>query len=112
MLAALLSGQGSAEIAATYKIPEGTVRAMRSRMKNGPETVATVTTDKKQQIGTLLVDYLHANLTTLRKQLDVFSDPVWLMKQSASDAAVLHGVMTDKAIRLLEALGGAGNREG
>jgi len=30
-----------------------------------------------------------------------------LAKQNAADAAVLHGVLTDKAVRLLEALSNA-----
>lgn len=41
---------------------------------------------------------------TLREQVKVFRDPNWLKQQSASEAAVLHGVIADKQIRLLEAL--------
>ncbi len=109
-MAALLAGQGTAQIAAEYHVPEGTVRGWRSAVKNGGAlTTASVVTGKREQIGDLLIEYLHANLTTLREQQRVFADPVWLMKQEAGELAVLHGVMTDKAIRLLEALGGPGN---
>jgi transposase-like protein len=108
-MAALLSGQGVSEVAATYQIPAGTVKAWLSRRKHAKD-VATVAPDKRSQIGDLLVDYLHANLAALRSQLVVFTDPAWLSKQDADAAAVLHGVMTDKAIRLLEALGAAGDR--
>jgi hypothetical protein len=40
----------------------------------------------------------------LQIQAEAFSDKQWLAKQDASDVAVLHGVMTDKAVRLLEAM--------
>lgn len=111
VMAALLQGQGTHSVAEAFKLPEGTVKAWRSRMKlpDGSAEVATVATEKREQIGDLLIDYLHANLKTLRLQQEVFGDPLWLKQQDAADVAVLHGVMTDKAIRLLEALGGAGN---
>ena len=107
-MAALLAGQGTAAVAAEYHIPEGTVAAWRSRLKGAP-SVAPLASGKRDEIGDLLIAYLHANLTTLREQTKVFSDPVWLMKQGADELAVLHGVMTDKAIRLLDALGHAGD---
>ena len=106
-IAALLSGQGISQVAEAYKVPEGTVKSWRARMKDGSSTVAKIATQKRDEIGGLLIEYLHANLSTLRSQQTVFSDPVWLEKQEAGELAVLHGVMTDKAIRLLEALGGS-----
>jgi len=111
VLAALLQGQGAHEIATAFKLPEGTVRTWHARVKlsDGSASVSRVETQKREQIGELLIDYLHANLSTLRKQQEVFGDPAWLAKQNAADVAVLHGVMTDKAIRLLEALGGVGD---
>jgi transposase-like protein len=110
VMAALLTGQGVTEVAAKYKVPEGTVKSWRARMKPGSETdVAKVATEKREEIATLLIQYLHANLTTLHAQAVVFSSKEWLEKQNAADAAVLHGVLTDKTIRLLEALGGVSN---
>jgi transposase-like protein len=106
-MAALLEGQAINKVAADFKLPEGTVKAWRHRMK-GAAVESQVATEKREEIGTLLVDYLHANLSTLRAQQVVFADKTWLMKQDANDLAILHGVMTDKAVRLLEALGGAG----
>jgi transposase-like protein len=107
VVAALLAGQGVTEVAATYKLPENTVKTWKRRLKDpeGGTKVSEVEPAKKEQIGDLLIDYLHANLQTLRKQNEVFSDPVWLAKQNAADVAVLHGVITDKTIRLLDALG-------
>lgn len=103
-MAALLAGQGVPEIARTYKIPEATLRSWKSRQANG-ESVARVATDKKDEIGALLVDYLGANLRALRAQAEVFSDPAWIREQGAAELATLHGVMTDKAVRLIEAFG-------
>ena len=109
IMAALLAGQGTAALAAEYKVPLGTIDAWRAHMKAAPP-LASLASEKRKQIGDLLIDYLHANLSTLRKQQEVFSDPSWLTKQDAGELAVLHGVMTDKAIRLLEALGGTDNK--
>ena len=103
VLAALLTGQSIASVAKEYKIPPGTVKSWKSRQANGGG-VATIATEKKQQIGDLLLEYLEANLKALRTQLIVFSNEAWLLKQTASEAAVLHGVLTDKMVRLLEAL--------
>ena len=103
VMAALLSGQAIAEVAREYKIPEGTIKAWRARAKDASQ-VAAVAAGKKEAIGDLLLEYLHTNLSTLKAQAIVFADSEWLRKQGADELAVLHGVMTDKAIRLLEAL--------
>lgn len=99
VMAALLAGQSIGSIAREYNLPKSTV----SRWKNSD--VPQNGTQKKQ-ISDLIVDYLRANLEALRAQAVMFSDRQWLAKQTASDVAVLHGVMTDKAIRLLEAFSG------
>jgi len=96
-MAALLAGQSIGQVARDYDIPKTTV----SRWKN--EGVPENGTQKKE-IGDLILEYLHENLVTLRAQSRFFRDEKWLARQSADSAAVLHGVMTDKAIRLLEAL--------
>ena len=99
VLAALLTGQSVSSIAREYSIPKGTVSAWKNR-----GVTKKATQKRVDRIGELLTGYLEANLTALQSQAVVFSDPAWLKKQLASDAAVLHGVMTDKAVRLLEAL--------
>lgn len=98
-MAALLAGQSIGSIAREYNLPKSTI----SRWKNSD--VPQNGTQKKQ-IADLITDYLRANLEALRAQAVMFSDHQWLAKQTASDVAVLHGVMTDKAIRLLEAFSG------
>jgi len=103
-LAALLAGQGVSEVAATYKLPSGTVKSWLNRLKVATP-VASVASEERAAIGDLLTGYLTETLAALRAQSKVFADPAWLKQQTAADAAVLHGVMTDKSVRLLEALG-------
>lgn len=110
VMAALLAGQGVAEIAAEYRLPEGTVKSWRSRLKRQDAPVADVAPEKREEVGDLLLRYLRATLLTLEQQTVAFRDPEWLRKQPAGEVAVLHGVLTDKAIRLLEAMGGDGDR--
>ena len=98
VMAALLIGQSAASVASEYHIPRTTV--MRWKSENWTP---------KKEIGDLILEYLVANLTTLKIQAELFSKETWLNRQSASEAAILHGVMTDKAIRILEALSKAGN---
>lgn len=105
VMAALLEGQSIGQVAREYKIPKGTISNWKNRYK-GPENGT-----QKKEIGDLLLEYLRANLEALKAQVDVFKDPQWLKHQTASDVAVLHGVMTDKAIRLLEAMSNAQNGE-
>ncbi len=100
VMAELAAGQGVGKVADEYRIPVGTVKAWKRRVKSEHP----VATQKKEAIGDLLVQYLETNLRTLKAQSEVFADPEWLKKQSASEAAMLHGVLTDKTVRLLEAM--------
>lgn len=97
VMAALLAGQSINSVAREYKIPKSTV----SRWKNGG--VPTSGTQKKE-IGDLIMAYLTTTLETLAVQARIFQNEDWLKKQNAADVAVLHGVQTDKSIRLLEAI--------
>ena len=103
VMAALLAGQAVSSVAREYSIPEGTVKGWVSKSARA-DMVASVPTAKKSQIGELIIAYLTANIEALRAQAELFADKEWLRKQPADSAAVLHGVMTDKAVRLIEAL--------
>lgn len=105
VMAALLAGQSVSQVANEYSIPRGTIANWSAKLHESE--LANVPNTKKEEIGDLLIRYLRANLATLEKQVNVFSDADWLKKQNAADAAVLHGVLTDKAVRLLEALSNA-----
>jgi len=101
VMAALLTGQSVSAVARQYEMPRGTVSAWATRMDR-PRPVADA--DTKKEIGELILLYLRELLGTLRIQARIFADAKWLEKQSASEVAVLHGVLADKGIRLLEAL--------
>jgi len=106
VMAALLAGQSVSQTAKSYDIPEGTIKVWMMRERETEETtvVTSDVTTKREQMGALILDYLAENLITLRKQLKTFCDEEWLKKQSASELAVLHGVIADKSFRLLDAL--------
>ena len=111
-MAALLAGQSISQVSKDYNMPRGTVASIKARLDDSQkEALHTVAYTKKEQVGGLIIDYLVANLSALRAQAELFSDPEWLRKQHADSAAVLHGVMTDKAVRLIEALGQYGNAQ-
>ena len=111
VMAALLEGQSVSSVAREYNIPKGTVSGWKRQAEQaslrGSATVAT----QKEELGDLLLGYLRANLTALQAQAQLFADPDWLEKQGASELAVLHGVATDKAVRLLEAMNRAGSTD-
>ena len=103
-MASLIAGQSISEVSKEYEIPVGTVKGWRAQAVR----LNQVEPEKKSAIGDLILLYLQENLTTLTEQAKVFRDEDWLKGQSAADAAVLHGVMTDKAVRLFEAMAKAG----
>ena len=108
VMAALLAGQSITAVAKEYKVPSGTVSRWRA---DASEIIKEERAKKSTPIDVLLYEYLQANLAVLKKQTDVFSDEEWLKKQDASSVAVLHGVLADKAIRLLEAAHAADESE-
>ena len=99
-MAALLAGQGVCDVAREYALPETTVSRWKAQVR--------ADAGRSDDIGELLLDYLAENLKTLRVQAVAFRDRDWLREQNASEAGILHGILTDKAVRLLEALDGSG----
>jgi len=75
VLAALMTGQGSADVAREYNIPEGTVRSWKQRYCNGVAQHATVKKEiaslPQPTLGKLIMDYLEANLSALKCQVIV-----------------------------------------
>jgi transposase-like protein len=108
-MAALLGGQSVSKVAEEYRIPRGTVARWSSELRR--DLSKCFEHEKKEAIGDLLIQYLEENLVTLREQSRHFRDAEWLREQGASEAAVLHGVLTDKTVRLLEALGSEGQKK-
>lgn len=102
VMSALLTGQSVTSAAKEYNLPKGTVSGWKRQAFKKAGMVDPQT--QKAEIGNLITGYLASNLRALAVQAEVFSDRDWLKKQDANQLAVLHGVMTDKAVRLLEAL--------
>jgi transposase-like protein len=103
VISALMAGQSVSSVSNEYKIPRGTVAGWSAKV-NG-EDYLPVSNTKREEIGDLILAYLRQNLKTLEIQAEFFTTRDWLERQGASELAVLHGVMTDKAVRLLEAMG-------
>lgn len=101
-MAALLAGQGVTEVSEQYNLPDATVSDLRKRVDT--EFGDLRSKNRGEQIENLLFDYLTANLEALRKQAEVVSEAAYIERQPAGEIAVLHGVMADKSIRLLEAI--------
>lgn len=97
-----------AAVAAKYGLKPATVRAWKS-MESAAQALAAlpepgVITLKKHRVTALMLEYLEASLNALTAQAYVASDPEYINKQPASELAILHGVIADKSVRLVEAL--------
>lgn len=101
VLAALLAGQSITGVAKEYRLSKATVIAWRDAAGAGATVVEP---QKRLELGDLIADYLREVLTTLSVQARAVRDEAWLKQQPASELAVLHGVLTDKAIRILSAI--------
>ncbi len=99
-MAALLAGQRIGEVAAAYSIPASTLRSWKAQI----DLSDSLGQDGQYEIGDLLLVYLRKILAALAVQAEHFGDKTWLITQDADSLAVLHGVATDKAIRIIEAL--------
>ena len=109
VMAALLTGQSAAAVAKEYKLPASTVR----NWKREASLDSGIPASQKERIGHLIIDNLETALETSRTMLRVFANEDWLRKQTASESAVLYGVIQDKVFRVLEALpDGDGERDG
>lgn len=99
----LLLGPGAT--AAKYAIPLGTLKTWQQEY-----AIVHDPSIKKQTIEALAMNYLEASLQALSAQAYVASQPEYIERQPAGELAILHGVMADKSVRLLDALGSAERR--
>jgi transposase-like protein len=100
-MAALLAGQGVCEIAREYKIAHPVISSWKSKL--GPEKLDEIRAKRGDELDEMIYGYVIANLTALRAQAEAMSDETYLRQQPANELAILHGVMADKVVRLLEA---------
>lgn len=95
-------------VAAKHGIKRATVYKWIERQEHlaytGGSELSNVVELKKSRIGALALAYLEANLNAQIAQAYVTSDPNYINRQPAGELAILHGVLADKSIRLLEAL--------
>lgn len=108
VLAALLAGQDISTISKKYKIPSSTIRNWKSAAKMSD----AIEQETKYRVGDLLVRYLEKSLNAAAVQADHFANTDWLDSQNAADLAVLHGILVDKAVRIIEALAAGSNETG
>ena len=101
VMASLLAGQGVKEVASQYNLDASVVSRWKSTIPEGQLQV--VATKKGERIEQLLFEYLTETLVTLKEQSILARERDYVTKQPAGELAVLHGVMADKAVRLLEA---------
>lgn len=100
-MAALMAGTTIADASREFDIPAGTIKAW-SRDKS--QLVIMDDPQKKDDLGDLLYVALTEALTTLAAQARFFRDVEWLRNQDASEVAILYGVVSDKAFRILTAI--------
>lgn len=97
----LSSEKSQREIAEENGVSEGSVSMIKTRVL--PVVFEEFEDIKKADIGQLVEGYLRQSLATLTVQLEHFADRSWLYTQSAGDLGVLHGILHDKAVRVLAA---------
>jgi DNA-binding MarR family transcriptional regulator len=98
IMAALLAGQGVNELSREFNIPHQTISDMRKTLeKNGYFGI-------KKDLGTQILELLETQLNALKSIATEVGRPEYIQKQPASEAAVLYGVIADKAFRIASAL--------
>lgn len=102
VMAALLAGQGVTEVATQYDLDKSVVSRWRSAIPD--DKLQRIATEKGRVIEELLFNYLTTTIKALTNQAEAASETEYITKQPADSLAVLHGVMADKSIRLLEAI--------
>lgn len=100
-LAALLEGQSVSAIAKKYKLPKATVSDLKSSLDS--DDFEQVRTKKQEELAALIEGHLHASLKAATELAGQASNASWRDKQDADKLGVLYGILTDKAVRILEA---------
>lgn len=119
VLAAIASGDSIRHASEEFGVPTSTISEWKKKhkarrksvrknrpKKNKAEPAGSPAGTEPATLDELLVELVREKLITLREQLQVFRDPEYLKKQPAGEAAILYGVIADKAIRILEAYDG------
>lgn len=111
VIAAILAGETQQRIAEMFDIDQSTVSRWKSNIR---EELAKMSQEQRDQIEINIFITIIKTQHAIQAQLNVFSDPQWLKRQTAAELGILHGILHDKSIRLLEAIAPAepGNAPG
>lgn len=90
---------GPGAVAAKYDVPLGTLKTWQREYEIVHDPSA-----KKGRIELLAMTYLESSFQALIAQAYVISQPEYIERQPAGELAILHGVVADKAVRLLDAI--------
>lgn len=110
VLAALMEGQSINAVAKAYKIPKGTVSSWQKREGEKLDEVRHDAASQlsggqaKTEIGGLFATYLTTSLMSLIGMAKVMGDQAYLKTQGIEGIAMGFGVMTDKVVRVVEAM--------
>jgi hypothetical protein len=99
IMAALLAGQGVNEVSREFKVPQPTVSVIKARMEEQFNHF-----NQKKDISVQILELLETQLDALKNIAAAVGRPEYLEKQPASETAVLYGVISDKAFRIVSAL--------
>jgi len=109
VLGALLEGQSVSQVARTYNVSRRAVQLWRDAAGHRRSHVSQ---EKQSDIDELVAGVLEANLHAVQVLAErIATEEEWFRKQPASDIAVLSGVLTDKAVRILEAVPSASSSD-
>jgi hypothetical protein len=101
VIAALLAGQGVRETARKYNISRSTVSRLRNSLSQ--QELGQIETEKRERISDLVESHLTESLKAAASLAKKVTNDAWFSKQNAADIGVLYGILTDKAVRILEA---------
>lgn len=105
VMTALLAGQSVNAVAKEYNVPKGTV----SGWKHQTQGVALASTQKKEELGDLLMELVITKAKLLIAIARATTDYDWIKSQNSADLAVYAGVENDKLVRMLEAFSATDN---
>lgn len=93
-------GTPKAKIARDLGVSRGYVQ----QVTRGLPAQALLSSEKKDDLGELIYDYLVAGLRALAVQAREVSDPEYIKKQPADALYLLHGTIADKLILVLRGI--------
>lgn len=94
IMAALLAGQGVTETAKQFNVGDATVSRLKAKLEE---------LEIKKEIPELVMEVLREQLSAIKNIAREASRPDYVKEQPASEIAVLIGVISDKAFRILSA---------